>query len=484
VGGEKEEHEVKKADGMGVRMLQPLDSLERIILLRGKEKQVTRTKSVDIALAMLITMVLTSTALAQTPKNEKHWVSAWSSAVHAPLSFVPGQAISGLENRTLRMIVRPTIAGERVRIRFSNACGNQPLLIGAAHIALASKDGKIIVASDRALTFSGKGSTRIPPGAPMLSDPVDLTFPAFAEIAVSIFLAGKVDTTTFHLAGQKPTYLSEPGDFTATAEIPNATTKPSWFFLSGLEVFAPSQTMTILALGDSITDGVGAKQGDYNDWPDLLANRLAAQKGLPAMAVVNTGIGGNRVLHDGAGVSALARFDRDVLAQPGIANIVLLEGINDIGWPRMKPPSPRPGDPAQGAASMESPFARELVSAQDIVAGYQQIIDRAHQHGIKVFIATLLPYEGADYYTEDGEAIRAAVNQWIRTSGASDGYFDFDKAVRDPSHPTRFRDGYHSGDNLHPSTIGYKAMADAVDLALLRGIKLAKAVKTVKETKK
>jgi lysophospholipase L1-like esterase len=460
-----------------------LDGLEQIILLRNREKEVTRTKSVDMALAMLFAMMLTSTALAQTPENDKHWVSAWSSAMHAPLAFVPGQAISGLENRTLRMIVRPTIAGERVRIRFSNACGNQPLLITAAHIALASNDGKIIAASDRTLTFSGKGSTSIPPGAPMLSDSVDLKFSAFAEIAVSIFLAGKVDTTTFHLAGQKPTYLSEPGDFTATPEIPNATTKPSWFFLSGLEVLAPSRTTATLALGDSITDGVGAKQGDYNDWPDLLANRLAAQKSLPAMAVVNTGIGGNRVLYDGAGVSALARFDRDVLAQPGIANIILLEGINDIGWPRMKPPAPRPGGPAQGAAPMESPFAKELVSAQDIIAGYQQIIDRARQHGIKVFIATLLPYEGADYYTEDGEVIRAAVNQWIRTSGVSDGCFDFDKAVRDPNHPTRFRDGYHSGDNLHPSTIGYKAMAEAVDLAVLRGIKSVKAVKTVKEAK-
>jgi len=426
---------------------------------------------------ILVAIFLSSAASAQTPKDERHWVSAWSSAMHAPLAFVPGQAISGLENRTLRMIVRPTIAGERVRIRFSNACGNQPLPIGAAHIALASKDDKIIAASDQTLTFSGRGSTNIPPGAPMLSDPVDLKFPAFAEIAVSIFLAGKIDTTTFHLAGQKPTYISELGDFTATAEIPNATTKPSWFFLSGLEVFAPSRAAATLALGDSITDGVGAKQGDYNDWPDLLANRLAAQKGLPPMAVVNTGIGGNRILHDGAGVNALARFDRDVLAQPGIANIILLEGINDIGWPRMKPPSPRPGDPALGSKSMESPFAKELVSAQDIIAGYQQIIDRASQHGIKIFIATLLPYEGADYYTEDGEAIRAAVNQWIRTSGAADGYFDFDKAVRDPNHPTRFRDGYHSGDNLHPSTIGYKAMADAVDLAVLRGIKPVKEAK-------
>jgi lysophospholipase L1-like esterase len=433
-----------------------------------------KIKSLAIALTILMAAFLSSAACTQTSKHEKHWVSAWSSAMQAPLAFIPGQAISGLENRTLRMIVRPTISGERVRIRFSNACGNQPLPIGAAHVALVSKDDKIIAASDRTLTFSGKGSTRIPPGAPMLSDPVDLKFPAFAEIAVSIFLPVNVDNVTFHLAGQKPTYISEPGNFTANAEIPNATTKPSWFFLSGLEVFAPRQTVTILALGDSITDGVGAKQGDYNDWPNLLANRLAARKGLPEMAVVNTGIGGNRVLHDGAGISTLARFDRDVLARPGIGGIILLEGINDIGWPRMKLPAPGPGDPARGNPSAESPFANEFVDAQDIIAGYQQIIDRARQHGIRVFIATLLPYEGADYYTEDGEEIRAAVNQWIRTSNAIDGYFDFDKAVRDPAYPKRFRDGYHSGDNLHPSELGYKAMADAVDLALLREIQAGK----------
>jgi lysophospholipase L1-like esterase len=436
-----------------------------------------RIKSLDIALTILMAAFLSSTACTQTSKYEKHWVSAWSSAVHAPLAFIPGQAISGLENRTLRMIVRPTIAGEQVRIRFSNACGNQPLPIGAAHIALVAEDDRIIAASDRTLMFSGKGSTRIPPGAPMLSDPVDLKFPAFAEIAVSIFLPVNVDNVTFHLAGQKPTYISDPGDFTATAEIPNATTKPSWFFLSGLEVFAPRQTMTILALGDSITDGVGAEQGDYNDWPNLLANRLAAQKGLPEMAVVNTGIGGNRVLHDGAGISTLARFDRDVLARPGVGGIILLEGINDIGWPRMKLPAPGPGDPARRNASTESPFANEFVDAQDIIAGYQQIIDRARQHGIKVLIATMLPYEGADYYTEDGEAIRAAVNQWIRTSSTVDGYIDFDKAVRDPGYPKRFRDGYHSGDNLHPSALGYKAMADAVDLAVLREIQTGKLAK-------
>jgi lysophospholipase L1-like esterase len=449
-----------------------------------KENSMTRIKSVDKVIAILMLMFLSSTALAQASKDGNHWVSAWSSAMHTPLAFVPGQAVTGLENRTLRMILRPTIAGERLRIRFSNAFGNQPLPIGAAHIALVSRDDKIVPGSDRALSFSGKGAASIPPGAPMLSDPVDLKFSAFAEIAVSVFITGKVDNTTFHLAGQKPTYISEPGDFTAAEQIQNATKKPSWFFLSGLEVLAPSRTTVTLALGDSITDGVGANEGGYQDWPNLLANRLAAQAGMPSMAVVNTGIGGNRVLYDGAGVSALARFDRDVIAQPGIANIILLEGINDIGWPHMKPLATRPGGPGQNATAMASPFAKELATEQDIIAGYKQIIDRAHQHGIKVFIATLLPYEGADYYTEDGEAVRVAVNQWIRTNRAADGYFDFEKAVRDPGRPTRFREGYHSGDNLHPSPIGYKAMADSIDLAVLRGTKPAKTVMSEKEAKK
>jgi lysophospholipase L1-like esterase len=195
----------------------------------------------------------------------------------------------------------------------------------------------------------------------------------------------------------------------------------------------------------------------------LLANRLASEQGGGTpLAVVNEGIGGNRILHDGAGVNALARLDRDVLAQPGIVNLILLEGINDIGWPHMKPRMPN------GTTMKEAPFAAEMVSAQELIVGLQQIIERAHQHGIRVFGTTLTPYDGADYYSEDGEATRQAVNQWIRTSGAFDGVFDFDVAVRDPKHPSEFREGYHSGDHLHPSATGYEAMANAVDLTILR----------------
>jgi lysophospholipase L1-like esterase len=228
-------------------------------------------------------------------------------------------------------------------------------------------------------------------------------------------------------------------------------------------MWGSNQTGATIAFGDSITDGVGAKQGEYSDWPDMLASRLAGKQGSSQLAVVNEGIGGNRILHDGAGVSALARFDRDVLAQPGVTSLIILEGINDIGWPHMKP-QPLPG----GATPKEGPFAGEVVSAQDLIGGLQQLIDRAHQHGIRVFGATLTPFEGADYYSADGEVTRQAVNQWIRTSGAFDGVFDFDAAVRDPNHPSEFREDYQSGDHLHPSAAGYKAMAVAVDLSALR----------------
>ena len=256
----------------------------------------------------------------------------------------------------------------------------------------------------------------------------------------------------------------------------NTYTTTSWYWLADLEVSAPDKFATLVAFGDSITDGVGAKQGEYGDWPDQLARRLVETPKSPSLAIVNEGIGGNRIWHDGAGVSALARFDRDVLARPGVTDVMILEGINDIGWPHMKP---RPKK--QGTAPLWDPFATETVTAKEIILGLKQLIDRAHQHGIRMFGATLTPYEGADYYSEDGEAERQQVNEWIRTSGAFDGVVDFDMAVRDPAHPSRLREEYQSGDHLHPSAAGYKAMAAAIDLASLRSTRSSASRRTSKE---
>ncbi len=391
--------------------------------------------------------------------------------MHAPLPFPDLPPSPTFDDQTIRMVVRTTIGGERLRIRFSNEFGTAPIAIGAAHVALVSQGAKIVPQSDRVLTFAGKPSTSIPPGSPMLSDPVDLKVLPFAEIAISIYLPVKTPASSTHFWAQHETYISTSGDFTAKADVPDATMKTSWYWLADVEVWASDQTAATVTLGDSITDGVGAKQGEYSDWPDILASRLVVKQGSSPLAVLNEGIGGNRILHDGAGVSALARFDRDVLALPGVTNLIVLEGINDIGWPHMKP---RP--PTNGTSQNEGPFARETVSAENLVAGLQQIIERAHEHGIRVFGATLTPFEGADYYSADGEVERQAVNQWIRTGGAFDGVFDFDAAVRDPNHPSEFREDYQSGDHLHPSAAGYKAMADAINLSLLRG--RAEAAKT------
>lgn len=411
----------------------------------------------------ILALILTVNARAGTPKNDGHWVSAWSAAVHAPLPFTDLPASPVFENQTIRMVVRPTMGGERLRVRLSNAFGTTATTIGAAHIALVSKGAEIVPQSDRVLTFSGSSSIAIPPGAPVFSDPVDLKVPAFAELAISLYLPEKTSALSTHFWAQHETYISGPGNFTGQTDIPNPSMRTSWYWLADVEVWASPQAAATVAFGDSITDGVGAKQGEYSDWPDDLANRLASGQGAGRLAVLNEGIGGNRILHDGAGVSALARFDRDVLAQPGVVNVIILEGINDIGWPHMKArPSPNGTTPSQG------PFADDRVTAQDLIAGLKQIIERAHEHGIRVFGATLTPFEGADYYSADGEVERQAVNQWIRTSGSFDTVFDFDAAVRDPNHPARFREDYQSGDHLHPSAAGYRAMAAAVDLSVLR----------------
>lgn len=422
-----------------------------------------RTRLSKSAASFFVAITFTVVAFAQGSKVQGHWVSAWSTAVHTPLAFPGMPPAPTFENQTVRMVIRPTIEGQRVRIRFTNELGNTPLAIGAAHIGLVKENGSIVPGSDRPLTFGGEGSVNVPAGAPMLSDPVELKVPAFAEVAVSVFLPKKTESSTFHLLGQHATYTSGPGDFAGAAEIPDVKVTRSWYWLSGMEVWAANRSAAIVAFGDSITDGFGAKEGEYGDWPNQLAKRLAELKGSASLAVANEGIGGNRILFDGAGVNSLARFDRDVLSQPGVVDVIVLEGINDIGWPHMKLPPAKEGSPVRS-----NPFTNQVVSTGDLIQGYKQIIERAHQHGIRAFGATILPYEGANYFSEDGEATRQAVNQWIRTGGAFDGVFDFDAAVRDPDHPAKFKQDLQSGDYLHPNSAGYTAMAAAIDLSSLR----------------
>jgi lysophospholipase L1-like esterase len=418
---------------------------------------------VAFALALL-TVAAASPSTGQTSTPPEHWVSAWSAAAHATLPFPGLPPTPAFENQTIRMVVRPTIGGERLRILFSNAFGADAVEIGAAHIAITRQGASIVPESDHVLRFGGRTSVSVPPGAPILSDPVDLNVRAFTELTVSVYVPDKTPGSTVHFWAQHDTYVSGAGDFTKSADFAEPVITKSWYWLADVEVWSPAQTATIVTLGDSITDGVGAKQGDYADWPDMLAKRLAAEQKVPQLAVANEGIGGNRVLHDGAGVSALARLDRDVLAQPGVTDLIVLESINDIGWPHMKPPPSKDGTVAD-----ETPFVKQHVSAEDLIVGLQQIIDRAHEHGIRVFGGTLTPFKGADYYSDEGEASRQAVNQWIRAGSAFDGFFDFDAVVRDPNHPAQFREDFHSGDHLHPNAAGYQAMANAIDLSALRG---------------
>jgi lysophospholipase L1-like esterase len=422
-----------------------------------------RTKVNALVAVLALSAVSILPASARDGKQPGSWISAWSTAVHSPLPFPGLPPTPVFENQTVRMVIRTTIGGQQIRIRFSNAYGTSPLEIGSAHVALTANAAAIVADTDHAITFDGRPSVKIPPGAPILSDPVAINVPAFAELSVSLYLPHSAPASTMHFWAQHASYVSGPGDFSAKADISPVSTPKSWYFLSDVEVWATDRAAAVVTLGDSITDGAGAKQGAYEDWPDQLARRLSAAAGGTRVAVLNEGIGGNRILHDGAGVNALARFDRDVLDQPGVHGIILLEGINDIGWPHMKPPPSK-----DGSAPKISLFAAQIVTAADLIAGYRQILDRAHQHHIRVFAATMTPYGGADYFSADGEAVRQAVNLWIRTSGVFDGVFDFDAAVRDPAHPLQFRDSLHSGDHLHPSADGYKAMAGAVDLVLIK----------------
>ena len=381
------------------------------------------------------------------------WTGSWATAVVATdaanLPTPQGEI-------TIRQVVRLGAGGPRLRLRLANTFGTAPLRIDGARVALAGapSSSAIVAGTDRIVTFDGQAGVTIPPGATWLSDPVALPVEGLARLAVSLRLPEAPRQATVHRSARTTAFVVA-GDQLAAPELAGAATFTQWVQLAGVDV-ERSGGAAVVTLGDSITDGSGAGVDVYERWPDVLAARLQADPRTSNVSVLNVGIGGNKMLKDGSGQAALARLDRDVLAQPGVKTLVMLIGINDIG-----------GLSREGEVTPEK---RAAVVA-GLIAGYRQLIVRAHERGIRVVGATILPCGGTKVYRSDADADadRQAVNAWIRGSGLFDAVIDFDRATRDPEHPERLLPAYDSGDQLHPSPAGYKAMGEAVAIEALIG---------------
>ena len=402
------------------------------------------------ALAVVALAIPVSLPVAYAGNDKEHWVATWSTALHQPSPGPPGLTNLGFNNQTLRQIVHTSVGGDQVRVRLSTY-GASALVIGSAHIARRAVGATIVPESDRTLTFGGEPSITIPPGAVVMSDPVALQVPALGDLAVSIYVPGSTGPAAWHFAALQTSYISPDGDFTGSVVMPAAVTAQAWFWLAGVEVTASRQTGAVVAFGDSVTDGVASTADANNRWPDHLARRLIAQRGNHKMGVLNEAISGNRLLHDGLASNGLARFDRDVLTQTGLTHLVVLLGNNDLWFG-------------------EVIFPTEAVTAEQIIQGHKQLIQRARARGLTVYGGTLTPLQGfvPDSVFPVIEAKRQAVNEWIRTSGEYDAVIDFDEVTRDPSVPPRLLPRYDSGDHLHPNDAGYEAMGRAVDLQLFQ----------------
>jgi lysophospholipase L1-like esterase len=360
----------------------------------------------------------------------------------------PPAIVYGTTDTTLREIVHVSIGGPQVRIVFTNEFGTDPLTIGAAHVAVSQGGSSINLVSAAGLTFGGRPAVTIPPGALIVSDPAMVNLPAGSDLAISFFLPAQPIHQLSQHGGADQTSYTAPGNVVGAKSLDSPTEIRSWPFVKGVDVKVSAQSAAVVAFGDSITDGAFAAQNQNARWPDELARRLLANPKTAGIGVLNEGIGGNRILHDNTGPSALARFDRDVIAQASVKYVIILEAINDIGH----------------AYTTVRPY--DVVSTDDLIGGYVQLTERAHMHGIKVYFGTLTPYTGAGYMSPAGEEVRKALNQWIRTTPEIDGFIDFEKATQDPANPSMYLPAYDHGDHLHPSDPGYKAMGDAIDLKL------------------
>jgi lysophospholipase L1-like esterase len=394
-------------------------------------------------LALILVLMSSSCMVAQT-----NWVGTWAAAPLRSEQAHVDKVRIGETDKTMREVVHVSQGGKTIRLSLTNEFGILPLNLGAVHVALQTIKGTIDPATDRAVTFPSGTSVTLAPGGFVTSNPIDISLPKAGNLAVSIFVPKqKIDGLTFHGTAVSTTYFAD-GDQTSAASISDADVSHSWYFLKNVQMDSDVRHRSVVTIGDSITDGSFSRFDKDHRWPDRLAERLISDNKTKDLSVMNVGIGGNRLLHNYIGQNALDRFDRDVLSAPGVKYVVLLEGINDIGFT----------DKPRGEG--------DAVSTEQLIAAMQQLIDRAHAKGLKIFGATLTPFMGARYATPEGEQMRQALNKFIRTSHHFDGVIDFDKAVQDPTQPDRLSPAYDHGDHLHPSDAGYIAMGDAVDLSL------------------
>lgn len=399
-------------------------------------------------------------AAAKDAGTRQHWVASWGTAMMIPegQNELPAEM---WRDSTLRQVVRVSLGGSQVRVRVSNAFGTTPLMLEGASLARAIGPGKadIDAASVKPLTFSGRATVMIPAGAEYYSDPVALEHKAGADLAVSMYFKGEPGRQTGHPGSRATSFVAKGNRLMDTAWTDPAKVQ-RWYALADIEVQAPRGVGAVVAIGDSITDGYGATTDGNDRWTDMLATRLA-KDGKQGMGVVNAGIGGGRMLRDGLGPNMVARFDRDVLSRGGVTHAIVLIGVNDVG--------------GQHRSGGDTPETRKKM-VDDLLTAHRQLVERAHAKGICVIGGTMTPYMGSGYYKPDAdnEADRQAINHWIRTSGVFDAVADFDAAVRDPAQPQRMLPERDTGDGLHPSLAGFRAMAEAVPLAALRQCAAAK----------
>ena len=413
-----------------------------------------RSMRATIVCGVAIFLMIGGVATAQSTNDKTKWVGSWAASQQVP-EVANLLDTDLLHDATLRQIVHLSVGGSELRVRVSNAFGREPLHLTAVHVArpVSAASAAIDAASDKAVTFDGSADVTIPAGAEYLSDAVVMPVAALSNLAISIHYDEPPVGETGHPGSRATSYVAH-GDLVSAANLPEAKTVEHWYQISGVDVVAEKKAASVVTLGDSITDGHGATTNGNDRWPDVLAARMQADKSTREMGLLNEGIGGNRLLLDGLGPNALARFDRDVLAQTAVSAVIVLEGVNDLGT------LTRDHDVSAEAH-------KALVGR--IEGAYAQMIARGHAHGVRVIGATILPYGRSKYYHPgpEGEADRQAVNAWIRAAGHFDGVVDFDQVMKDPVHPNNLSPAYDSGDGLHPGPAGYRAMADAVSLKLL-----------------